>query len=858
MVRTTPRNIFAQTASQTVNPDIIDVWTPLGYEPTPKQQIFHDLSAERIHAILYGGAAGGGKSCALLMEAIHCAANYPGMRIGCFRRTYPELEESFIGPLAQRWGYARALDAKWNQSDKVLKFPNGSVINFTYAETTKDASRILGGEYQLFCVDECTLTEKTTLQHIEERLRSGRRDLPVIGIRFGCVDEGDVLTESGWKPIQDVAIGERVYSASPDGTLELKNVTETFKDYCPEPLVRVRAKGLYMSMTQNHRVVYQAESHPRVDPKRDERRQEIDPTYRLVPWNEYPTGKIRIVRTSTELDATGLSTAPVWDVDTYLAFLGLFLAEGSTCTPRRGNYKVLITQLKPQNQDAVRALFEATGYNYCLSANGDWQITNKALWEHFSQFGKAHEKYVPRYILNQASKDQLALLWKWMALGDGHDNSGSTYHNIYTTTSSQLADDVCELAIKLGYKVGMRMQDDGNPNHRPRYVLSIRGGSPSTRVQRNSHIGHSSLEDFDGMVYCLRVEDNENFVLRQRGTVWISGNSNPGGISQTYFKKRFVDATDRGAKGVITDDNGLTAAYIPAKLADNPHIGSEYDRVLDAIADPIRRKQMRDGDWSVASGMFFEQWSDEKHIISREDADDWVVPKEWMRYCGIDYGIRDPWAVIWVAVDPDGRVWAYREIYAAGVDVAQQPKMILEAEANAGETHVVRFADPSIWGNPGTNISIADTYGMNGCGLLKADNHRPNGWTKVHHYLNDAAPPCWIHKAKGWDTCPLIHVLQGRCPMFIETMPALPRDETKTDDARTRGVEDHMPDAVRYVCSGIGAHAMPIFHEDDVTATLKQLNPATDGPPRQENEPGELEPLVGGMFGGNIHRVRAW
>ena len=76
------------------------------------------------------------------------------MRILCLRRTYPELEESFLAELKKRQ-YAVALGARWNQTDRKLRFPNGSEINFSYAETLEvDISRILGGEYQLILIDE--------------------------------------------------------------------------------------------------------------------------------------------------------------------------------------------------------------------------------------------------------------------------------------------------------------------------------------------------------------------------------------------------------------------------------------------------------------------------------------------------------------------------------------------------------------------------------------------------------------------------------------------------------------------------------------------------------------------------------
>src|ERR1019366_8751367 len=164
-------------------PEEVDVFTPLDYKPHERQKIFHTMSRQRINAILYGGAAGGGKSAALLMESIYCAVNFSGMRIGCIRRTYNELEESFLAELTKRQ-YAKAVGGKWNNTAKTLKFPNGSVINFTYAENEIDASRLLGGEYQLFCIDEASQMPAPVIQHVEERLRSGRRGPPVIGLRL--------------------------------------------------------------------------------------------------------------------------------------------------------------------------------------------------------------------------------------------------------------------------------------------------------------------------------------------------------------------------------------------------------------------------------------------------------------------------------------------------------------------------------------------------------------------------------------------------------------------------------------------------------------------------------------------------
>jgi phage terminase large subunit len=65
----------------------------LNYEPFPKQNRFHGSAAKYR---LFGGAAGPGKSKALLFEAVLQAHENPGANVLVLRRTFPELEQSLL------------------------------------------------------------------------------------------------------------------------------------------------------------------------------------------------------------------------------------------------------------------------------------------------------------------------------------------------------------------------------------------------------------------------------------------------------------------------------------------------------------------------------------------------------------------------------------------------------------------------------------------------------------------------------------------------------------------------------------------------------------------------------------------
>ena len=192
-----------------LDPPQRDVFALLGYEPSPKQQQFHDAVE---FDVLYGGAAGGGKSWALVAHALRAADWYPGIRIGIFRRSYDELQES-ITPTLQHWAYGEALGARWNANERELRFPNGSLIRLRYLEALADASRRQGGEYQLLEIDERTQMVPGAVEQLMERLRTSTASgIPVLGVRSTSNPGGASHGAVKARYIDATAYGKQAYS----------------------------------------------------------------------------------------------------------------------------------------------------------------------------------------------------------------------------------------------------------------------------------------------------------------------------------------------------------------------------------------------------------------------------------------------------------------------------------------------------------------------------------------------------------------------------------------------------------------------------------------------------------------------
>ena len=77
--------------------------------------------------------------------------------------------------------------------------------------------------------------------------------------------------------------------------------------------------------------------------------------------------------------------------------------------------------------------------------------------------------------------------------------------------------------------------------------------------------------------------------------------------------------------------------------------------------DPERYLTAGLGEWGLAEGRYFTEWDSSKHVV-----EPFKIPREWVKFRSMDWGQARPYAVLWWAVDFDGNLYCYRELYGWG------------------------------------------------------------------------------------------------------------------------------------------------------------------------------------------------
>ena len=792
---------------------------------TRQLQAVETLKSGECKFLLYGGALGGGKSYFLRWFAVRrlleLAAmgfrNVTGM-LAC--EDYPALKDRQLQKIETEfpeWLGKQHSDHRVYGRSFVLHPDYGSgVVCFRNLD---QPAKYQSSEWAFIFVDELTKNVYDTFTFLRTRLRwpgipddqcyfIGATNPGGVG---HCVDEGEVLTPEGWKDIRKFKIGDPVYTVAKDGTLYETKTEQVHKHRYQGELIKINTRGCYMSFTPNHQIAKRFGTR-----KNKNTRNRVSDLFSIVPFSDLP-GQATVLRSIKKWDGKELlSFAPAKiktrrlrieqptkiDGDSYAKLMGWILTEGFTIDRDKA---FGIAQMKTNNRKQIETLLDECGFHYVKTKSG-FMIYAADWWDYLRQFGKCREKFVPKN-LKLASKKQLQILLVSMMDGDGHwikrKQSGTFY-----SFSKQLADDFAEIAVKAGYIVSGNSRRKENRNGKEYHINIKKTLSGGTEILTGNHIYNvntytkrrSNIQRvfYDGDVYCIGVPETHTFIIRQKGSVWVSGNSWVKGFwMDKTFPPEFYDPVDYTTK----------FHYVPAKADDNPHLDEAYWAMLNTLPENLRAA-FRDGDWDIFVGQAFPEFNQTYHIEKPRQ-----VPEHARLYQTYDWGFGAPYSCGYWWVDEDGRLHRFAELYGAvpggngyglrQTDEEQAEKMkAFENTLNVGlwDDHgnqlrpITRYADPTCWNKKpdykggGQGPATAEVFRSFGIDLIPGDPHRHLKKRQFHARLRVKSE---LDPETGEErVVPPMMMISSDCKDFIRTIPNLQIDENDIEDVDTTG-EDH-------------------------------------------------------------------
>ena len=423
------------------------------------------------------------------------------------------------------------------------------IINFA-AESHNDRSILEPGSFiQTDVYGVFTLLDATKQNNVDKLLH------------VSCYDEQTrALTKSGFKTFDEINVGDKVLSLNAEtGFVEEKTVEKVIVQDYDGDMIHFKSNMVDLLVTPNHRMFYEAAATPnriRVDAAEDVSHK----------TNVYlPRGKW-CAEASETVCIPGLGELPAEDVF-YLA--GVFIGDGFLA--RQEQHRANKTGLaRPEYlkkardsagrfynpgkigteefttitchriffdiplADKARKRLEITLCNLGISwsahkgkAGEHIYFSSKEWSNFFAQFGHgAAEKHIPAWMLEHDA-ETLRCLFDGLIDSDGHYR-GKNKLPCYSTCSTRLVENLCEIGFKLGYLPRYSLRRDVNAQMATGRV--IRKTRPSYMVFfRTGNVGISkevcSTKPYQGKIWCLRVQDNKNFIVERSGILAFCGNT---------------------------------------------------------------------------------------------------------------------------------------------------------------------------------------------------------------------------------------------------------------------------------------------------------------------------------------------
>lgn len=374
---------------------------------------------------------------------------------------------------------------------------------------------------------------------VKARSVMGEYDHPCL--TFSSLRNAKVLTTDGWKPYDQVEVGDYVYSRV-DGKMVPSRVNAIIDEDYDGEVYALKGRHIDATVTAPHKMLLDTRGDG------EHKSKQIEVTARELFENRAAYNKCRIPRVAEwhgrdegvyvipGISKQELSRSVKYynndvtddlqlDVKTFVSFLGLYLAEGSLAS---SGYGILLHQVKEDYKPQIREMLRG------FPAGLQWSELDKAfylsdarLYRYLEKLGNKYDKFIPKDV-KKLDGIFLEELVYWFQMGDGRLKHGRS--NVFST-SKRLIDDLHECWVKAGhccYYTEVITEGDYEfaghvikaQDKKPLHQLTL---SHTTGIYCDDRFLQMTSKQVKERIWCLTTEHG-SFLIENNGCSFWTGN----------------------------------------------------------------------------------------------------------------------------------------------------------------------------------------------------------------------------------------------------------------------------------------------------------------------------------------------
>lgn len=371
--------------------------------------------------------------------------------------------------------------------------------------------------------------------------RTGQKGLP--GETYNCYSKDtEVMTDTGFKLIKDVKVGEKIASVNPHTReWEWTECTNTVKKKV-DVITNIETNIFDLSVSIDHTFFYYKKKY---DGKK------------IIPDSEYPvftTGVDNLSKKNTQFIASAKWYGKCKEItagiptDIFCKFIGYYLSDGNI--DKRTNNCIHISQC---NNDKM--FKELEPYLHIRQGKEKLFIYNETLFNIVEPLGHAHDKYIPD-IIKEMPADKIRIFLNAFASCDGtpqkenvkgfYNKKNLTQYNQYFTTSPQLMADLVECIYKTSMSCSVYTRKQAgqqiefkNGDYKLNYDLYIINEMKT--LNRRLETAKINTVPYNDFVYDIEVKKNHTILIKKGKS--IHWNSNCRCVAIPYMEdSKFINA----------------------------------------------------------------------------------------------------------------------------------------------------------------------------------------------------------------------------------------------------------------------------------------------------------------------------